>query len=438
MFDLVITEPVADRLWFGMADYGAGSWRFSRGADGVLNTSISGECMHTPAGYCNFVIVALNELVVQINSLTVVLDLPDWNIQTVDDQDEPGMMAGLAVIADRPLIVYSAWATSELRVARSTVPVPDSPSDWERSTLIDGFHVGRIDLRLINGLPAVGFVNQTTMMLTYARALTADPSGPADWVVMPLTGVVGTDEFALAEIAGNPAFVYVRSGLGGEDQIDYTIATIPAPADATDWESGKAVPETIATHHFKWLSLLHPAELPVFTYYSTLSDQLLYQHSSLTAPLLPGDWEACGVDSDPNAGGWSNLISYDDQPAVAYTFLDDNTLRLARSASWTPALPADWQVHCADPGYYIVGNLGLAAINDGLGLAYHVPNGYEELRYAWASATPAATGDWSIVVVDENIGLGSANPLVELANGQPALTYMDADHKILRFATIIP
>jgi hypothetical protein len=276
-------------------------------------------------------------------------------------------------------------------------------------------------------------------MLHYVRATLLNPTGPTDWIDMPLTTHMYEDYKALAEVNGGPAIVYLTQPAPGFYQARYAYATIPAPDDATDWVSTEATPLATVSETFRPGQLLIDDPYPRFSYWSSETDQLYLAQAVADPPATPADWLYTPATPANQSGKHSALVWWQDRPLALHAGSGNWQLKCTASSAEQPATLADWESLDADLESQDINRISACRLPDGLGAAYRNADPPGGVIYAWFEGNlPGGPGDWCVVEVAGGVGPDGGQAVALTPDGRPAVVYGAPDDDQLWLATMDP
>ncbi|MCB1215746.1 hypothetical protein KDL44_00010 [bacterium] len=207
--------------------------------------------------------------------------LGDWPNPVVGLRPATGLDEGFSLIEcnGNPAIAFRINGNLAFIRATSGAGTGDTGADWADPALVltSGVAVDSApDLALIDGNPAIAFLNGASAQAHYIRASTASGALLADWS-MAAVNVSGAHQVfgapQLAEVQGNPAISYVSNESQG---LRYTRSTSSDGALAGDWPVG-AIVDGFAFQGLLSHDLAVAGGRPVIAY----DDNLFGQHTNL-------------------------------------------------------------------------------------------------------------------------------------------------------------
>jgi len=271
------------------------------------------------------------------------------------------------------------------------------------------------------------------------RATLINPDNPADWVDFHIGNHVQEKHKALAEVAGVPAMVFVTSPAADTYQIQYAYGTGPEPNDSSEFTMTDAT-EASAAGDFTLPSCAVGQEgLPSFVYWSSLNEQLVMAWTASGSPASPADWTATPLCSPGTSGSRAALIDWQGQPLAAYAGIGQDHLRCSLGASWQPPTIGDWERYVVDNETLAVDHVSICELPNGIAVAYRQTAVPCTLMCAWFTGnTPQGPGDWCVMPVISDLDDYGTQAVAALANGQPAIAYVNTDTNELWLATMDP
>jgi len=276
-------------------------------------------------------------------------------------------------------------------------------------------------------------------MLHYVRATLLTPTGPPDWVDMPLTAHIYEAHKALAEVNGKPAIVYATEPAATIYQVRYAYGNIPEPNDATDWTSTAATGESVACEHFSPGQLLIDDPYPPFSYYSSETDQLYYPQATVDPPATPADWVFTPATEPAHSGNYSALAWWQDKTVLLHAGPTSDQMHCSRSLVGQPSTLLDWESHAADNESLDLKRLSVIQLPDGIGVTYRNGDPPGTVMYAWfEESMPDGPWGWCVVEVAGNVGPDGGQALALTADGRPAIAYKSMANDFVWLATMDP
>lgn len=153
-----------------------------------------------------------------------------WTMQTIDTGNV-GDFCSLAMVSGRPAIAYQDAGAGDLKYMRAADATGATWAIGSPMTIVSTLNNEGLynSLAVVNGNPAVSFLDDGAGELRYIRADSADGSTWGDAAVTVEVTAVWT-ETTLLVVNGNPAIAYDNNAVMYEQAVD---------ADGTDW-SGAA------------------------------------------------------------------------------------------------------------------------------------------------------------------------------------------------------
>lgn len=380
-----------------------------------------------------------------------------------------GQYPSLKVINGNPAISYYDATNTDLKYISANDAFGNS---WSTGIAVDinAADVGLYtSLQLVNGNPAISYLDNTSTDLKYVRSTTASGSAWAVPVTLDVTGSVGASS-CLQIINGNPAISYqdisnwdvkfIRSsdisginwglslsidgwGIVGSNSSMEMVSGNPALAyynetsgdlqfvrAANTTGSAWGLPVTIdATGNVGQMpSMQIVSGNPAISYYDATNGNLKYVRAM---DALGTVWAApIYIDvSSSNVGYYSSLKVIDGNPAISYLDVTNENLKYIRATdasgnSWfTTALVIDLT---GDVGYFTC----MQVINGNPAIGYYdQTNG--DLKYV--RANDASGIAWANPVTVEANGNVGYYPSLQSVNGNPSFSYYDQTNGDLKF-----
>jgi hypothetical protein len=358
---------------------------------------------------------------------------PDaWHLQRIDRWGRNG--TSLAVVEGQPVVAYVAIVYFDEdafhfpRFARATTAAPRSPADWVITEWNEWdehiSHTSPPSLAVLGGKPAF------TVSKRYYRALTSTPDGRDDWQMHIYDeGANVSGAAALLELNGLPHIVYIDSHV---DVLRFARGLSATPASEGYWDNTAIVAFPVLNPDD--ISFAEINGLPTVSYdrRTDIEDSgNPYFTQALTAtPANSFDWQSHIVEDIPGyASGASEteLISLaDGKPAICYVenYPGYTGLRFARTTVPAPTATSDWVVHTVlDNAEYVGIATSMWLVDERPAICYYDGEG---LEYAEATvASPSGPGDWAIETVYE--GEVRDDMCLRFINGQPRISFCTKD-----------
>lgn len=312
---------------------------------------------------------------------------------------------------------------------------------WVITTVTDSIGEGgqRCALAVVDGAPALSWVDAHDHQLRYVRALSESGIYRGDWDnVITVDGDCWAGSYpSLAVVDGRPAIAY-------EDALNYDLKYIRAltstGAEFYEWQSPVIVdsPGWVGVDPSLALVEGHPA----ISYYDLSKADLKYARSTTPHGLVASDWsQKAVVDSDGIVGGSSTLAVVDGAPAISYLDWGNRSVKYARASSPTGGLPGDWTtvVTIDDSGYAVDGH-ALLVVAGYPATCYYTelnPRTLEPFDLLYRRSTSldgAAPADWAPAVTAAADGVAGSFSSLALIGSRPALSYFDGTAHLLRYA----
>ncbi len=438
-----VTDP--QKLWIGYADYPAGRWAFVPYTAGMNQLAVGWQQMRSPDGNVYLAIAAFDDAQARVLRSWIEVDLPQWEIHTVDNLHPESQVFAMTRLADRAAFIYERDGTLgyEFVMGRADVARPASAADWTFHDIDTGYpnRLQALAMDSVGSVPVLAAMYGPDGMIPpevyYAHGMNAFPNGIGEWHWSSM-GYGHTDRnLGLAIIDGRPAVAFVETG-SAEDQVIYRRATKPIPLGDADWQEVVAGVELASGEFYANVSLTSLGDRPALLYTQYPDYQLLYAYSPLAMPPDTADFSLSLVESTLNQTA-GNCLDLSGKPAVA--FLEyPGVLRYTIGSTAEPNGPGDFlQRHTVDAGVRVEGDPSVRIIRTpaGLGIAYRHQSD-QTVHYAWTDSTaPAAGTDWKVATVDPAPSSGSLS-LILMPDNMPGILYHTIVPDELRFAQMLP
>lgn len=350
-----------------------------------------------------------------------------WTAATVDINDNSGGYDGtsLSVVDGRPAIAYHNGNKGDLKFAINSLA--DGSGTWTTSTVDTGNGVdmavftGRFPtLRVVGGLPAISYFDETNQDLKFARNSSIDGSGTWTVTTVISTGSVGSDA-SMAIVNGRPAISFLTNGF----QLSFAINSL---ADGTGtWTVTNGLASSILSNVGTSLAVI--GGNPVIGIFTSSGPRLVRN----AAADASGAWTQInprpGEASTSSVGAYPSLLEVDGKPAMVCADSNTGDVRYLRnstadaSGTWTSTFVEDTgAIGNGSSTVLVAGNPAIAYF-DGRG---------EDLKFARNSAADGS-GTWTITTVDATGSTGFA-PSLKIIGGRPAISYFDDTNDDLKFA----
>jgi hypothetical protein len=340
--------------------------------------------------------------------------------------DKVGQFTSLAVVNGYPAISYVDYTNQYLMYVRAT---DASGSAWGTPVLIDTTNIrAQTKLLVVDGRPAIAYFDSNKDHLKFVRASDADgtawndpipvdESGNADWYL------------SMAIVNGKPAISY-------QDVTNQILMYVQSvDKQGSSWDVPVTVLASDTDDSLGSISMAVVDGNPAVTYYlyddhgdGTFSEYAKYVRA---LDVNGANW-GTPITIDPN-GGWDfSLAVVDGRPAVAYSLWNETTddLKFVRAAD---AQGTTWNTpKTLDSKGRKIGMFASLTIVNGLPAIAYVQNGsgHPDLRYV--AANDAAGNIWSLpMVVDSDAGWYLS--LAEV-DGVAGISYYDNAISALKYA----
>ncbi|MDQ3023310.1 MAG: PKD domain-containing protein [bacterium] len=278
---------------------------------------------------------------------------------TLDSTGFVGYDTSLEVVNGFPAVSYWDPANVELKYVRAT---DANGGTWGAPQILDsaGSVGSYTSLAVVNDNPAISYWDLTNLDLKYIRAANADGSGA--WGVPQTLDSVGNVGYytSLAVVNGNPAISYLDDT---NSDLKYIRAT---NADGSAW----GAPQTLDSAGIVGLytSLAVVNGFPAISYYDGTNSDLKYVRASNADGS--GAWGAPHtLDSAGSVGSFTSLALVNGIPAVSYWDQINGDLKFVRAIDGDGSA---WGGPQTLAGAGTVGTFtSLAAVNGNPAVSYH-------------------------------------------------------------------
>lgn len=273
----------------------------------------------------------------------------DWDeVFSVDADCWAGSYPALAVVDGHPAIAYEDAYNYDLKYIRAQTTTGAEFYDWQSPIVVDSSGWVGVDpsLALVDGNPAISYYDLSKANLKYARSTTPQGQATGDWsqrVTVDSDGVVGASS-SLAVVDGAPAISYLD---WGNRNVKYARASTPTGGGLGDWPTVVTIDDS--GYAVDGHALLVVAGLPAVCYYTELNLRtlapfdLLYRRSTTPSGGHGGDWApAVTAAAEGMAGSFSSLALIGNRPALSYFDTTAQLLRYSRASSPTGGEDAQW------------------------------------------------------------------------------------------------
>jgi hypothetical protein len=336
-----------------------------------------------------------------------------------------------------PAISYYDVTNSRLKFARNSAA--DGSGTWITS-VVDPSPSGQYSsLAVVNGNPAIAYQDGEFFNdPKFTRS--SDVNGATGtWTITSVIGnpalTAGSSYCSLAVVNGYPAIAY-----GGTSAT--SSAQLLCFARGSDINGGAAGTWNMTTvqgqtgYPYKHTSLAVVNGNPAISYW-TGNGGLMFTRSDQPDGNSPFPWPAATVNNFSAPAGTS-LSVVAGKPAIAYSASDGSPASFAVS-NLVNGL-GSWTSRTVEPGSDSAGRLSpIAIVNGASAIAYFATNA--DLKFAINSAADGSGdfttghGAWTKATVDSAGNVGDYPSLITLTNGKPAVSYYDATHGTLKWAT---
>ncbi|GEM_PF-4159227 len=446
--DVEIQYDDATKVWFGIGDYSLGTWRFRPASPGVYSIPAPSGKLYSSTGFAYFAVLAYGDTSVRIQSVSVEMDLPDWEVYTFEGGG-PAASFDIALVGERLYMFYQTGG-AELMLAWANIAEPADAIHWTREPVFSlGAQIGSLDIEEIAGQPALAFYIGSLGAVAFYQGLNATPADPSDWTMFTLDYTVDS-ELALAEIWGRPALIYLIDELPATSTIAFAYSGLEHPEALVDWELttlGGFVPTNHGSHY---LSLSEVAGTAAVGYFQENQQIHYFVYALNDQPLTGDDWSPdwAGYSAQPGFG--PHIAEVEGKAVLVYRDLNDNALVYAEGKTALPETINDWLRH---PFRDDIGNVdffGCCNIGDGLGVVLINQVEVESVLrwrpfFCWFDEhVPSHEHDWKQQDVmdaewggfEDPDGLGDCcYPRVAASvNGMPHLVFYDSGEGAIKIA----
>jgi hypothetical protein len=328
-----------------------------------------------------------------------------------------GTFTKMLVVNGKPAICYLDHLRTSLHYARA---LDADGTTWGPGVTLDiTDNVGMyISFQLINGNPAVAYTDFTNKALKFVRAADADG---ATWSIPQSIDIGNNKQFtSLQEVNGKPAISYY-------DAIGQNLKYVQASnASGTAWGTPQILD---AGNVGNFSSLLVVNGNPAISYYDAANQDLKFIRATDadgTGWNLPQTVDGAST----SVGGYTSLQIVNGMPAIAYNGgVSTNFIRAGNVDGTAWGTP---QIVSANSGTY----QSMQIVNGYPAIAFYVSAGSQGLKYVRAldaNGTAWATDQ----LVDGPASFGHAT--LQVVNGNPAISYyefMGGNVKFIRAADV--
>jgi hypothetical protein len=345
-----------------------------------------------------------------------------WNAPApllVETTGNVGAYTSLKVVNGNPAISYldeSNWDIKYVRAGNA------NGSTWNTPLTLDS--AGQVgtdnSLSIVNGNPAISYFDNTNGDLKYVRATDADGATWGTPIAVDTGGAWQVGEYtSLAIVNGNPAISYYDIS---NNDLKYVRAT---DASGTTWGTPLVV-DGLSGDVGQYTSLMIVNGNPAISYYDLGNRDLCYVRAT------DADGSAWGmpviIDSAGDVGHYASLTVVNGQPAIAYRDGTNSDLKYVRAldsngATWGTSVTLD---SAGDVG----GFLALAVISGQPAVSYN-DSGNGDLRYIRANDANGST--WGALVTIDSLGSVGWFTSLTSVNGNPAISYQDLSSRDLKY-----
>jgi hypothetical protein len=332
-------------------------------------------------------LVTLTFIVIFVLSLTPRAQAA-INIVTVDDggKNNVGLHTSLAVVNGHPAISYIDETKDNLLYVRA---VDASGTVWGTPIVVDTANVrGQNKLLIVDGRPAIAYVDSVKDHIKYVRASDADGTAWSTPVPVDNSGNAG-GYISAAIVNGKPAISY------HDDTSENLMYAQAADAQGSSWHAPVIADDAEDTGDRPSLAVVDGR--PAIAYYEYTNDDARYVRA------LDSDGANWGtpVTIDADGGDFFSLVVIDGQPAVAYRDWVIDALKYVRA---TDAQGTAWSTPLVlDSDGKTIGMFASLALVNGFPAIGYVENGSGQPELRYIRARDAAGNSWSDpMVVDSD------------------------------------
>ena len=347
-----------------------------------------------------------------------------FDIVIVDDggEDDVGKFTSLAVVNGFPAISYVDDTNDRLLYVRAT---DASGTAWSSPVIVDTVNVrSRTKLLMVDGHPAIAYFDSAVHHLKYVRATDADgtmwgapvivdDSGNADW------------HLSATIINGKPAICY-------QDIQDKDLVYVQAAdSQGSNWQPPVIVDETDNAGYELAMASVDGSPAVVYYHY----DEAAEDDSAKYVRAVDPDGANWGtpITIDEDGGADFSLAVVDGKPAVAYWDWVVDALKYLRAndaqgESWGAPLLLDTEGR--DVGLFA----SLAVVDGDPAIAY-IENGPGTPELRFIHAEDATGNSWHSPMVVDADRLGWYLSLAAV-NGSTGISYYDSVIGGLKYAQV--
>jgi len=421
-------------VWLGVSDFSAATWRFYPPVMVTGTHELELSAVNAAEDDTVYLaVVSSPESHVTINRILLTIDQPGWLIYTL--ADDGGLWADIEMFVQdlRPMIVYGP-AQAAIRFLRAHTSFPAGPEEWT-GMMVDiepepAGVSGPLAAALVDGRPAVAYLEHSEDLVKYAYSQVAEPSEQDDWFSMAVYDAVQPPaQLGLADYDGRPCVAFTRQY--GKLMFGQAPSSTPQPADWT-------FSEVIAEGDLGFSpSLAIAGGRPVILCSGEFEDGdgAYYLRANTESPAGPADWDRHLAYGFAGAGTQSslyirNLKPTGYRPVAAYLnhyIYEMLVVGVAKIA--IPLAVPDWALSSLERD--VVDN-SICVCNVLPFVIYSVDDeGAEAFKCAWGQlSTPQGHDDWDYYVLEEG-AYGSVAAVSIM--GTPVIAWRDYNGGVLKF-----
>lgn len=336
----------------------------------------------------------------------------DWVGYTFDDTGSMGLYHSLAILDSGGFgVAYYDTTNKALRYASCSTKTPEKSDAWTKYTISNagaaGEEVGSYpSLSIINGKPLILYYNATTKSLMAALARNSTPS-QSDWDVHTVYQATGLDvgKYPSVKIINNVPVVVFNNTT--DSKLLIASALKAEPASTADWQVNELKG---VTYNGGNAFLTTIGANTAVSFYDSVNKDLVYAYTDTQTDLPDATWISATVDSVGDVGINSSITTYNNQPAIAYHDSTNLSLKFAYAVSATPKATTDWGISLID-NQNQAGNQSKISLNNGKPIVVYYNRTANEFNFATAiSAPPTKLEDWSLLPLTFKTTQDTTNP----------------------------
>ncbi|MCB1219309.1 MAG: hypothetical protein H7A35_05315 [Planctomycetales bacterium] len=377
-FSINYTENTDIDLYLGIADFQTGRWQFQPAPASMEEVQVT-PAQRSAKGSTYICLLAEGNGYLSIQGVSTMLDngwdsaetgieLPSYIVQSP---------LGAIEVAGHPAVAF--FDANGLSYLRAATADGMQPGDWGTPVLVDATASGQwIDMRIINGNPAIAYHDDNSAELRYVRcgspegALTTDWPSPVKIDNAPLDHV---PECSLAQVDGTPALAYLSPDLN----LTYRHSSSPDGNLAADWQAALVI------HSGGGVSALNPSlqvirGKPAVSFYDKQNGRQLFMAADTASGDKLSAWPAqpaVVTEGDLLEHSWADLLSLNSKPTMYLMHADsasntDPNLRFRQIQGGNGNEDQDWSLttslfYSLSPGSGLLSGIGLG---DYIAIAY--------------------------------------------------------------------